>query len=827
MAILIKTGHDEINVAPTDLNQSIFRVTLVFIILVWTYFGFDGHPEEILKQSPAFQFTLVYFLGSIGLFLWIYMVVQKSAFGVLALRVTRIASVFADITALSIYTAISGESGIILYPIYLTSCIGYGYRFGIRYLFLALTLSALGFTFAQYQNEFIAKSNSVLTALYIGILVVPLYAANLLKQHRYVLERIQEVNAARSRFIANMSHELRTPLHAIINVADILAREGRANLNASSDSTNKLRLISDSGQHLLKLVNRILDIASAEASGTFTPQKEVVCLPAAILSALRICQPAAESKGIGFFWFFDLSLPLYIESSVEHIEEITINLVANAIKYTNSGHVHTSVAVKNEKDAAYLEIVVADTGIGISPQLLPTIFEPFTLGDDRASRRYSGTGLGLTLTKKLVENLGGQIKIESTENVGTTCFVLIPIEVPSSGVEHVLSKVSPTIDTVLVSPRDEEQLDLTLFTDSGWICRVVGNTNLSAINNAKSINVFFVDECMLDYSAVGSALKRRHPHALILSYCAQRCGVTQDTWTNACVVADCREDFYKAHFLARSAIAQQEPESGFKEILPVSGRRILVADDNSINLKTAQFALQSQGHEVTLVDSGDRALAELEKNHFDLAIIDLHMPDMSGIEVSQIYQFLFVNQRTPIIILTADATASSAHDATQSGAVAVLQKPLRAEELFAAVALHALDMQSVCNQYCEQPKICPSASNSDQLVDGSLIKEFGTLGVSRTEVHDLISEFHEESRELLNELEEAIALNQVLRTRNILHSLKGSCGAIGALRMKDLVRIAGAEFGQEVSFADVRIIDELKLTLQASVDRMRAEVDYI
>ena len=826
MPDLNDSNNSQIEVAPTDLSQSLFRVVLVTIILFWTYSRYDGHLTQIAKESRSFQFTVIYLGLSIAIFIWTYYFIQQRSPQSLIVRITRVVSVFTDIGAVSIYTAISGEHGIVLYPIFLTSSIGYGYRFGISYLFLALTLSAAGFTIAQSYNMYLANNPNLLIAFYLGIVVVPLYAANLLKRHRQILERMQIVDSARSRFIANMSHELRTPLHAIISVSDILSAEKYSSPVASDDYTNKLHLIRDSGHHLLKLVNRILDAASVDAAGVRGGNRSAISLDNTVLSALRICQPTAESKGLEFYWYFDLSLPQYIESSAEFLEEIIINTVGNAAKYTNDGHIFTRMTKIVNKDVAYLSIEINDTGIGIHPKLLPTIFEPFTLGDDRASRRYSGTGLGLTLTKQFVEHLGGTILIESTLGVGTICKILLPILSVDSGRPVSFGSQLKVLNGLFISTIEESDGRRRLFEKAGWNCRTI--TDISSIIelHCVSLDAIFVDASIgTQWPKVIHAARKRFPRTPIYAYGDVLPMSSEDMRINSSLPIESQSALRRARVLSIAATMREIDGDEYQRDIPSNTRRILVADDNAINLKAARFALESRGHEITLVSSGDGALAALENGAYDLAVIDLHMPDMSGIEVSQIYQYLFVEHRTPIIILTADATSEAEFEAKRAGAIAVLKKPLHVSQFLAAVDEYAMGRARPSDTQLNKTDTDYFNLDAEYLIDVSILSEFIDLGVGRDDLKDMLFVFETETQNLINELMHAYNEERGTDVRGAFHSIQGACGTMGAVALKRHVIRFSCVIDEIANDSVEKMANQSEMLLRASVRKMEEVIE--
>ena len=769
--------ESQYDVSPSDLGQSVFRVALVSIIAIWTYVVAFRRSGEWFPPEANFRFALVYLALSLVIFVWTFGVLRQRPSASRLFTATRVISVFTDVGAVSVYTGLSGEDGVILYPIYLTCIIGYGYRFGLRYLYLTLAVSASTFALALMANDYLASSGNLIAAYYLSILIVPIYATSLLKQHRLVLDKIREVNAARSRFIANMSHELRTPLHAIISVSDLLGEDLEQRPDERDVQLQKVRMIGDSGQHLLDLVNRVLDMASADAGGVGTVRLANLELKQVLLSSIRICQPNAEKKRLRFFWFYDLDLPQHIESSAEYLQEIVINTVGNAIKYTQEGHVQVSMTLSGDAAEPRLRLEIADTGIGISPKLLPTIFEPFTLGDDSAARRYSGTGLGLTLTKKFVDDLGGTIEFDSVERIGTRCIIILPLRPVDSGDVVIPALISPTPCLVL-SPGQPRESDQAAFEDAGYRCSWAQNTG-SLVEAPGPGPVVFVDARFgADLEHTVRQIAEARAGALICLYGAdpgqQAAPLMVNTRVPRGEVAALRA--------ARELVSlvfdfEQAPAVGLAVPVSVTVRHILVADDNPTNLKTAQLALETQGHKVSLARNGEEALAALESHAFDIAFIDLHMPSMSGIEVTQIYQYLITEHRTPIVILTADATTAASKAAEEAGATAFLTKPLRAAEMRRAVQQYARGQEAEVIALSSMHPTRESDSTSEQnLIQPEVMQEFLDLGIEPQELIEMIDQFETDSMAHL----ETLAGADRNSAGEVLHSMKGASATVGA-----------------------------------------------
>ena len=769
--------HSKIDVRPSDLDQALVRVIVVSAVVLWSYANAPAStPIEALNYK-YFTLAFIYWTFSLLAYGWTYYFIQRAAENSKKLLLTRVLSIFADIGAISAYTAISGSFGVILFPVYLNSIIGYGYRFGVRYLYFTLAVAATFFSMALLQNPYISGSRELVCAYYLGMVLVPLYSASLLKKHRQVLERIRDINDARSRFIANVSHELRTPLHAIISVSDVL-KETIDDVHANREGRHqKMQMISDSAQHLLGLVNKILDVAAADAGRIPSRQRERTNVVAVAQTALRICQPKAQQQAIGFFWYFDADVPAWIMSSGEYLQEILINTVGNAVKYTQIGHVHVRFLLKKANDMQMLSVSIVDTGIGISSKFLPNIFEPFALGDDSAARRYSGTGLGLTLTKQYVEMLDGIIEFESVESCGTHCQIYLPIEECREDHPAYDRESYKVCFYLCASPLSASEA--VTFEAAWWECKVITIARLHEIAGAEA-RVVFIDSELINYhetifKKIESGL---HTHLFV---CYGRIDASQVLHPrfNSAVSRGSVTQLRRIHVLESASLPylDEEPDAACPVATPV---RVLLADDNPTNLTTARLALESVGHSVVCVSSGEDALSALDDENFGIAFIDMHMPGMSGIEVAQIYQFVSNSAAVPIIILTADATREARTAAEACGAAAFLTKPLRARELRDAVSSFAVGS---LGKTVREAVDWEGDVQRRPILDVSEIDELMALGVGANELSEMVSEFGSDSARLIDSAVFLHSQQDLVGYKEVMHALKGAAATLGAKRL--------------------------------------------
>ena len=769
-----------LDIRPSDLDQAFVRVAFVSAVVVWSYVNAPASSPIEALHYKYFTLAFSYWTFSLLAYGWTYFFIQRVAPDSAALIASRIISIFADIGAISSYTAISDSFGVILFPVYLNSIIGYGYRFGVKYLYFTLAVAAVFFSIALLHNEYLRGSRELVFAYYLGMVLVPLYSASLLKKHREVLERIRDLNDARSRFIANMSHELRTPLHAIISVSDVL-RETLDNARAFDESRHqKMQMISDSAQHLLGLVNKILDVASADAGKIPVRQREWINVVNVVQTALRICEPKAQQKGVGFYWYFDARIPTWVKSSGEYLQEILINTVGNAVKYTQTGHVSVRVVHQISGDKTMLAVSVVDTGIGISSKLLPNIFEPFTLGDDSAARKYSGTGLGLTLTKQYVDLLGGQISFQSVENIGTHCRILIPYEEGRDNSEFRATEAAR--ECVYLGPNDLSAADAAAFSGSGWSCSSVSIRALDALAEHDGRVVFIDSELLSHQDVIFSKIGVNPPPRLYVCYGEAEPALVQNPMFNSAVSRSSTLELRRMHVLESASLPylNDQPLAPLRVSLPV---HILLADDNPTNLATAKMALESVGHSVVCVSSGEEALSELDEGRFGLAFIDMHMPGMSGIEVVQIYQFVSNGTGTPVIILTADATAEAREAAEASGAIAFLTKPLRAKEFRDAVAAFSAEQSNPSIPLLTDASYLAELSSA---IDHTEIDELLQIGVDPQELFEMVTEFEVDSFELIRQAASFQQEGDIIAFKETMHALKGAAAALGAERLRVL-----------------------------------------
>jgi len=270
-----------------------------------------------------------------------------------------------------------------------------------------------------------------------------------------ITQQAVEANKAKSEFLSNMSHQIRTPMNAIIGFSEMLAEE-----NLDAEQKKQVRIIRDSSRHLLQLINDILDFSKIEA-GRLDLDMADIAVESILAAAQSLMQPAAAEKGLQFEIIRNQPLPKFIRTDPSRLKQCLLNLVGNAVRFTQKGYVHIIVSGENQDDKSFIRFDVADSGVGIPADKLVNIFNPFAQIDSGSMTRPLGsTGLGLTITKHIVELLGGKITVKSTDAKGSTFSLLIPAVIESKQPES-NKNISPPDEHTTFKTTDNSDIRLT------------------------------------------------------------------------------------------------------------------------------------------------------------------------------------------------------------------------------------------------------------------------------------------------------------------------------------------------------------------------------
>ena len=815
----------------SEVEQATIRLGIVAIVFV--YFLIAGLVGGFThRKIGALWFLGFYIAFSIGILASIAASEKKVSV------VRRGLGMVGDIGGTSYLLYGNGESSAPLFVILLWVTFGNGFRFGRKYLFAATFLSAVCFAAVLYVNPYWRSHGPLAIGLLIGIIVLPAYVSTLLKKLTDAIARGEEANRAKNQFLANMSHEMRTPLNGIIGMVDLLMDTPLTTEQKEFSHTARA-----SAYTLLSLVEDVLDISKIEA-GKITVEKVGFDLHSLVKETTAMLTPQAQAKGLRLTAQVRSDIPFQLRGDPFLIRQILLNLLGNAVKFTDSGEVRLGVERTAETLVSVtLKIAVADTGIGIAPEAQPRIFSRFTQADDSITRRFGGTGLGTTIAKELVELMGGQIGLSSEPGVGSTFWFTVELEKQPAALSPAAESNGIGGCRVLIVSADAATTRCIREHLSSWgIVPVVVERAadafgplVSAAKERTPFQIAIVVEHGLDMDSfeLARALKSVHvfePVQLILAAEGERGSnfesLTRDGYGGAVgVPVDKTMLFNALHFVR----PDKSEEPGITRLASryqqkIGDRRtlrILVAEDNAINQKVIGRVLERAGHACRIVENGEMALDALETEPFDVVLMDLQMPVMGGLEAAKIYRLAHTQgPRVPIVALTADATQEAAKACAEAGMDACVTKPIEARKLLEMIGtLVPAAKKPVDGIAPSLDPVAPAAApghgrETRPGLDPATIGELKALGGTGDFFENLIGIFLETGEQKLRDMETAAGSRNYGRFREIAHAMKGSAGQVGAFPLMEicheLARIGPAELEENGPLLVTRLKDEFE-----------------